>query len=63
MALVRAPVFVEPAAHSTSGRAGQCAFFSACEWNASRGAHLQSAFGSAAGGGVRYYTLDNEVML
>jgi len=26
-------------------------------------AHLQSAFGSAAGGGVRYYTLDNEVML
>ncbi len=26
-------------------------------------AHLQSAFGNAANGGVRYYTLDNEVML
>lgn len=26
-------------------------------------AHLQSAFGTAAGGGVRYYALDNEVML
>jgi hypothetical protein len=26
-------------------------------------AHLQSAFGGAAGGGVRFYALDNEVML
>ena len=26
-------------------------------------AHLQSTFGNAASGGVRYYTLDNEVML
>ena len=26
-------------------------------------AHLQAAFGGAAGGGVRYYALDNEVML
>ena len=26
-------------------------------------AHLQSVFGTAANGGVRYYTLDNEVML
>ena len=26
-------------------------------------AHLQSAFGNAASGGVRYYSLDNEVML
>ncbi len=26
-------------------------------------AHLQATFGNAAGGGVRYYSLDNEVML
>lgn len=33
------------------------------QWNRDWIAHLQTVHGSAAGGGVRYYALDNEVML